>query len=650
MSLAFTTCGFCSAGCGMYVQVEGGRVIGVCGSANHPVSSGRLCIKGWNATPAILGPDRLKKPLVRKGDRLEPVTWEEAISFAASSIRRILDDVGPQGIGVIGSARTTNEECYSLVKFARSVIGTANIDGANRFSDFSLVPGLLATTGVPASQVDINALPRAGSMLIVGANVTEQLPHIGSRIEQAALNGCRIISVDPRVSRLNPHTHMWLHPKPGTDLLWARAMLKVILDSSSYAETAAELGGFQELKSSLGDIEVSQLKYSCWLEPEDLIRATQILADNPPVVVMFGLGVLQQVNSTELVKALADIALLLGGSVMPLRGQNNAQGASDVGLACDYLPGYAHVSDPAARKMWELLWNCKLPAEPGLSAVEMVNACGSGELKGLVVFGENVALSAPNTQVSMDALRKAEFLAVSDMYLTETASLAHVVFPACSFLEKDGTFTSIERRVQRVRKVVEPVGESKPDLEIIADLAKALGSEISREPAKILGEIAANVAWYRGLSLDKVSEPWGVQWKIPEVEPTLVLVADGAYQEKAEYPFLLIASRQVYNQHTGTVSARCPVLLREYPETYAELNEADAERLGLRPNREIRISSEHGSILRILMLNDGVPQGCIHVPHFFGGDSPNALASYECDPISGVPVYKTCSVKVEAVK
>lgn len=625
-----TTCGFCSCGCALYIEPKDGRVAALCPSERHPVSTGRLCIKGWNATPAVLGTDRLLTPLVRKGDNLEPASWEEAISITASAIKRISSESGPRSIGVIGSAKTTNEECYSLVKLARSVIGTPNIDGACRFYDASLIHALLDTTGVPAAELGLDSIVEAGSMLIVGANVMDQLPHVGSRIQDAHDRGCLIVVTDPRVSRLAPQATRFLRPKPGTDLVWIRALLKEVIDAGMYAEEAPTLPGFEELRASLSDVNIAR---AAELSEVNVIEAAEMLAENPPSIIMFGLGVLQQADSTQVVKALADLAMLIEGSVMPLRGQNNAQGACDLGLTHDFLPGYA-----------------PLTTEPGMSAVDMIRASRSGEIEALMVFGENVALSAPNTQETVAALDKVGFLAVSDLYLTETARLADVVFPACSFLEKDGTFTNIERRVQRVRKMFEPVGESRSDLEIIATLASALGTEMSDDPSRVMVEIAANVPQYSGVSYESLDQSWAEPWPVNGARPRLVPIAGGEAREDPEFPLLLIASRIHFHQQTGTMSSRSSVLAREYPETFAEMSESSAEKLGLRPGRLIRISSKSGSLTRKLALSDSIPDGCVHVPHYFGGDSPNVLACYECDSISEVPIYKARAVRVEAAK
>ncbi|MCX6374848.1 MAG: molybdopterin-dependent oxidoreductase, partial [Armatimonadetes bacterium] len=645
------TCGFCSCGCGAYVEVRDGRVAAVCPSTNHPVSTRRLCIKGWNGIPALLGADRLRTPLIRRRDKLEPTSWEDAISFTASALTLISRETGPHSIGVIGSAKTTNEECYSLSRFARTVIGTPNVDGACRFYDAAIIHALLETTGVPACQADLNSVQSAGSMLVVGANVMEQLAHVGTRIEDAALAGCRIVAVDPRTSRIAPHATLFLHPKPAADLTWIRALIKTIVSRKLYVDSVPEMPGFEELRSSVADVAMNRLKGDTGMQSSEIVEMAEMLAKNPPLVVMFGLGVLQQPDATEIVKALADVAILLGGSVMPLRGQNNAQGACDLGLTHDYLPGYGPVMDRAARSTWEEAWGFQLPTANGMSAVDMIRGCSSGKIRGLLVFGENVALSAPNTEESLAALDKVEFLAVSDLYMTETARLADVVFPACSFLEKDGTFTSIDRRVQRVRKVLEPLGESRSDLDIIADLASALGSEIPRSPERVMSEIMMNVPSYKGISYERLDASWGRQWALDGASAKLAAISGGAEKAKdKEYPFHLIAGRINFHQQTGTMAARFGVLAREYPTTYAELNEEDAERLGLERNRPIRISSKTGSLVRTLAVSDSMPPGCVYVPHFFGGDSPNALASYECDPISGVPAYKACAVKVEAAR
>jgi predicted molibdopterin-dependent oxidoreductase YjgC len=495
-------------------------------------------------------------------------------------------------------------------------------------------------------------------MLIVGANVMEQLAHVGSRIQDAAENGCAIVVADPRVSRLAPQATLFLHPRPGADLSWVRALIKTIIDRNIFVAGAAKTPGFEELQRSLVDVTMGAAAEASGVSSDGIAQAAVMLAEHPPVVVMFGLGVLQQPDSTRLVKALADVAILLGGTVLPLRGQNNAQGSCDVGLLCDTLPGYAPLTDAAARRKWESLWRCRLPSAPGLNAVNTIRACASGELKALLVFGENVALSAPNTEESLEALDRVDFLAVADLYLTETAERADVVFPACSFLEKNGTFTNIEGRVQRVRKMFEPMTESKSDLEIIAGLSGALGTAMETDPRSVMAEIAANVQSYKGVSYEALDKDWappgagdgGAGGAGAAEHPRLVPITAGGRPEDPEYPFRLIASRINYHQQTLTMSARSAVLAREYPEAFAELSESEAARLGLKQGRPVRISSRSGSLVRTLILSNAIPSRCVHVPHFFGGNSPNALSSYDSDPASGVPAYKSCAVKIEAVK
>lgn len=646
-----TICGFCSCGCALYVKPKNGRVAGLSPSANHPVSTSRLCMKGWNAVPVVMGAERLRTPLVRKSSSLEPASWQEAISLTAKAIKQ----AGPAAVGVIGSAKTTNEEAYSLVKLARAVIGTSNIDGASRFYDASLIPALLETTGLPASQIDLNSLREAGSMLVVGANVMDQLGHVATRIEDAKLAGCKVVTVDPRISRMSAHSTLFLKPKPGTDLVWLRAMVKIVIDRGLYVESAPQIEGFEELRTSLEDVDLSRAEADCGISANEISEAAEMLAKNSPLVVMFGLGVFQQAESTRVIKALADLALLLGGSVLPLRGQNNAQGACDMGLAHDLLPGYGKVADTAARAKWDSILGCRLPAAPGMSAVDMIRAADSGEIKTMLIFGENVALSAPNTEQSLAALDKVDFLAVSELFVNETANLADVIFPACSFLEKDGTFTNIERRVQRVRRVFEPVGESKSDLAIISELASALGGKLDDDPASVFAEITANVPQYASVSWDALDAVWGEQWPTNGASARLALLPAACFdrlsmEPEGDYQFRLIASRINFHQQTGTMAVRTPVLAREYPDAVIELNEADAEALRLRPGRLVTVSSASGSLTRMLMLSGDVPRGCVHVPHFFGGDSPNMLASYTCDAVSGVPVYKGLPVKVEAAQ
>lgn len=644
MGKVLSTCGFCSCGCALYIEDRKGSIGSLCPSMNHPVNSGRLCIKGWNGTPEIVGADRLRAPLVKKGGSLQSSTWEEAINLALHALKKTPADK----TGVIGSAKTTNEECYSLVKLARSVIGTPNVDGPCRFYDASLVYPLIDTVGIPASQVDVDEIPSAGSMLVVGANVMEQLPLIGSAIEKAADSGCKVVAADPRISRIAPHASLFLHPVPDMELMWLRALIKAIFAKKLYSESAPDMSGFEELHASVAD---AALDASCGVNTAEIDEAVETLASNPGCIVMFGLGVLQQRDSTQIVKALADIAVLLGGKVLPLRGQNNAQGAADVGLMCDFLPGYDRLNNSRSRSAWEKAWDCSLPAKPGMNAVEMLRGCKSGDIKTLLVFGENAALSAPNTAEALAALDSVEFLAVSDIYLNETARLADVVFPACSFLEKEGTFTSGGRRVQRVRKVMEPLGECRTDLHIIAELAAGLGKKMETDPAKVMDEIASNSPIYEGISYKALDSGWGERWQSKSIKPTLAPLEEVSPDPAdEEYPLRLIASRINFPTQTGTMAVMSGVLRREYPEPFAEMNESEAAKYGIRRGRTAKISSRSGSILRRVHINNDVPDGCVHVPHYFGGDSANMLASWDCEKVSGVPAYKSCRLRLEAVE
>lgn len=597
-----------------------------------------------------MGPDRLTTPLVRKDDRLVPASWDGALSVTADAVRAAVSSKGPWSVGVIGSAKTTNEECYSLVKLARKVIGTPNVDGPCRFYDGSLVPGLLNTIGTPAAQTGLDGLLSAKTILIVGANVTEQLPMVGTRIAEASRSGCKVIVVDPRRPRVGAFAHKVVQPRPGTDFSLLCALLRTIIDCGLYPDGAQNTPGFQELVRSLHDVSVGQACEECGVDVETVSDLAEMLASNQPLVVMFGLGVTQQRNSTQVVTALADLATLLGGSVLPLRGQNNAQGACDMGLLHNMLPGYAPIADEQSRAKWEAAWGCRLPSESGLSALEMLRGCQDGRIGALLVFGENVALSAPNTEATLGALSKVGFLAVADLYMTETAQMAHVVLPACSFLEKDGTFTSLEGRVQRVRRVCDPIGQSRSDLQIISGLAAALGYELSADPAEVMAEIAGLVPGYAHVSYAGLEESWGERLPSSGPPPRLAPLSVDGQEPPDRYLFRLIASRVHFHQQTGTMSRRSSILAREYPEPYAEMNESDAEELGLRPGSLVRVFSSAGSVTRRLALSDAVPQGCVHVPHYFAGDSPNALASYECDPTSGVPLYKGFAVEVEAVQ
>jgi len=699
MAKVLTTCIYCGCGCGLYLQSENGVVCGSYPSGNHPVSQGALCVKGWNAYEFINKPDRLKAPLIKKlkptrknfrsykrrsfpkrvnGDFKE-VSWDKAFDLVAKKLLEIKEKYGPDSIGFLGSAKATNEENFLMMKLARAVFNTNNVDHCARLCHASTVTGLAATFGSGAMTNSINEFEDAELFLVTGSDTTEQHPLIGSRIINGVNDrGAKLIVVDPRKIELAKYATIHMRQDHGTDVAWINGMMNVIIREGLYAEKYIEerTENFEQLKKIVKEYTPDFVEKITKIPKDLLIQAARLYAKSKKVMIVYAMGITQHTTGVDNVKSLANLAMLTGHvgfastGVNPLRGQNNVQGACDVGGLPDVFSGYQKVKDGAIRDKFERIWGVEnLPANPGLTVTEIFQKAEEGKLKGLYIMGENPVISDPDSNHVRKALENLEFFVIQEMFLSDTAEYADIVLPAASFAEKDGTYTNTERRIQRIRKLIEPVGEAKSDWEIVCEVARRCGYKGMdySHPSQIMDEIAKLTPIYGGISYDRL-DPFGLHWPCPSKDHpgTVYLHKDKFTKGKGtfmpcsyippdelpdeEYNFALSTGRIYWHWHTGTMTRRTSILDREVPVAYVEIHPGDAQRLNLKDNERVRVSSRRGQIQIPIRITEKVKEGSVFIPFHFREAAANVLTNPAVDPVAKIPEYKICAVKIEKLE
>jgi len=678
MPRVLTTCIYCGCGCGLYLVSDGKRLTGAYPSRNHPVSRGSLCVKGWNSYEFSNDLNRLEVPLIKKGGKFIRAGWDEALGLIAEKFKGYGDKHGPDSLAFLSSAKTTNEENFLMMKLARAVFRTNNVDHCARLCHASTVVGLAATFGSGAMTNSINELEGAEVILITGSDTTAQHPLIGSRIVNAVRDsGAKLIVIDPRQIELAKYALIHARQKNGTDVAWINGLINVIisegLQDRKFIDERTE--GFETLKDIVKEYTPEYVEKITSIPKEKIIEIARIYAGSHKAMIIYSMGITQHTTGVDNVKSLANLSMVTGHigfsstGVNPLRGQNNVQGSCDTGALPNLFSGYQAVTDEALRKKFETAWGVReLPSKPGLTVTEIMSAAGKGSIKGLYIMGENPVISDPDSNHVRDCLKKCEFLVVQDIFLTDTAEYADVVLPSAGFAEKDGTFTNTERRVERIRKVIEPPGEAKADWQILCEVAKRMGYEKMdyNHPSEIMDEIARLTPIYAGIAYERL-DPYGIQWPCPAKDHpgTPVLHKErftrgkGAFMPRPyippaepadkEYNFVLSTGRVYWHWHTRTMTNRTSTLERESPEAYVEMNIEDAKELGLRDNQLVKVSSRRGAIVLKVKTGHKVVKGSLFIPFHFREAAANLLTICAVDPIAKIPEYKVCAVKVEKI-
>lgn len=674
MKNILTVCPYCGTGCNLYLKVRDKRAVGTMSGLKSSANKGHLCVKGWNAWEFINHPARLKKPLIKVAGKFKETTWNNALNKIASNLGSVKKRWGSNSLGVWGSARCTNEMNYLAQKFARAVLGTNNVDHCARTCHSPTVAGLMRAFGSGAMTNSYDEIPKAKGIFAIGSNAPEAHPVIWWRIRTAKDNGAKIIVADPRRTVMAEIADIHLQHYPGTDIALLNAMMNVIikegLHDRAFIKSCTQ--DFEKLQNAVKKYTPEYAQGITGVKSSLIKKAARLYARSKPLSNIYTLGITEHTTGTENVMSVANIAMLTGNvgkeasGVNPLRGQNNVQGACDMGALPDVYPGYQKVEDKAVRKKFENAWKRELSHKAGLTISDMIIQARHGRVKAMYIIGEDPMRSDPNVNLVKKALKKLDFLVVQEIFMNETAKLADVVLPGSSFAEKDGTFTNSERRVQRVRKAIEPVGDSRPDWKIICDLSNRMGYRMKYKNAdEIMDEIAQLTPIYGGISFKRIDKD-GLQWPCPdERHPgTGYLHGKGQFkcglgkfhaikhrppaeQADKKYPFILTTGRVLFHYNVGTMTRKTHALNREYPRNFIQINPADAEMLGITRKSSCKVTTRRGMVIAAPMITDKIKKGVIWMPFHFTEAPANILTNDAFCPIARTGEYKACAAAVE---
>ncbi|WP_440107388.1 formate dehydrogenase subunit alpha [Streptosporangium sp. H16] len=670
-----TTCGYCGVGCSLEVLTREGQVAAVLPDHEGPVNRGHACVKGRFAHGFLRSPERLARPLLRRDGRLEPVTWQEALEHVARGLRAAVAAGGPDAVAAISSARATNEENYLIQKFMRVAVGTNNIDNCSRLCHAPSAAGLTASFGLSGGTDTFDDVETADCLLLVGANPIEAHPVIGARLLQKVLRGARLVVADPRAVGLARYADVHLRPRPGTNValfhglahtLWAEG-----LADEEFLRRRA--GGLPELLALLTDYPPDRVSALTGVPAEDLVAAARLYGRAERPAIIYGLGVTEHLHGTDGVRALANLAILRGAvgtargfGVNPLRGQNNVQGASDMGALPDVLPGYGKVTDPLARARAEDVWGAPVPDRPGMRIPEMFAAARAGALGALWIVGEDVCATDPDATRVAEALEACPLVVCQELFLSQTARRADVVLPAASWLEKDGTFVNFDRRFQRVRPALAPPGEAMTDFAVVHALASALGVDLGcRTPAEALAECGRVTPLFAGLSHERLDREGAIAWPCPDpggpgqarLHRERFATPDGRAHLAAcpylppgenpddHYPVILVTGRRWAHYNSGGMTRRTGNILLDDTDRL-DLHPADAARYGLRDGHPVTVESRHGRATLTASLSDDLVPGQVFCAFHFPSSGVNTLTSDHADTVTSCPEYKVTAVRL----
>ena len=671
-----TTCAYCGVGCAFDAGVRDGQVVQMLPADDGPSNLGHACMKGRFGWTYINAEDRVRTPLLREGRSWKEISWNEALDRIAQKFSRIKTQDGPDALATISSSRGTNEENYLFGKFMRCVIGTNHIDNCARVCHSATVTGMMETLGTSAATNSIEDIDLTKLILIVGANPTESHPVVGARIKQAHRRGIPLIVIDPRRTELARLADLHLQLRPGTNVALLNGLGHVIVKEGliDHVFTSQRTEGLDEWVKTVAEWEPEHAEQITGV-PAHLIReAARRYALSGASLSMHGLGVTEHRWGSHGVMALVNLALATGNigkrgtGINPLRGQNNVQGASDVGCLPTYFSGYQSLDDLGLARLHQQITGRPLPTKRGMKTPDMWDAALDGRLKALWIIGYDVAQTDPNLKKVHEALRKVEFLVVQDLFMSETAKFAHLVLPGASFLEKDGTFTNLERRIQRIRKAVEPPDGILPDWQVVCEVSNRMGYPMNyRHPSEIMDEIARLTPMFSGVSYDRLDQHAGLQWPVtsPLHDGTSLMHRETFPKGKAhfvavdylppgetaseDYPFILTTGRVLQHYNCGAQTRRTHIL--EIVDTdVLEMHQADMERLHLQDGAIVRLVSARGQALLPAVRSERVLPGHLFTSFHFPASTVNELLSSSADESSKCPEYKVSAVRVEPVQ
>jgi formate dehydrogenase alpha subunit len=671
-----TICPYCGVGCQLKLGIKDDKIISVSPDREGPANQGQACVKGrFSLAEVVHHPDRFTTPLVRRNGRLEETSWDEAIDLVAEGFAEIREKYGADSLGAFSSSRCTNEENYVVQKLARAVFGTNNVDNCARICHAPSITGLAACFGSGAATNSFDQIEDADLLFVIGSNTTEAHPVVGLKVIKAANKGAKLIVADPRRIELVDLASLWLNLKPGTNIALLNGMMHVILEEGmeDKAFIARRTEGFEEFRKVVKKYTPKRASEISGVPEKDIIEAALLYARAEKAMIIYSLGMTEHTTGTANVMSLGNLAMLTGNvgrpstGIMPLRGQNNVQGACDMGAMPNVHVGYQPVANPDIRSKFEKAWKAKLPHTPGLASTLMLESMKKGGIKGLYILGEDPAQTDADTNQVRASLKSLDFLVVQELFPTETTNYAHVILPAASFAECDGTFTNGERRIQRVRKAL-PALCGQENWQTVCLIAQRMGYPMSyNHSSEIMDEIASLAPMFGGVSFKRLDNG-GLQWPCPtrdhpgtETMHVKSFVRGlgkfnpvehkfPAERPDSEYPLVLTTGRRMEHYNCGSMTRRSSGILEVWPEERIEINHTDAEELGVANGEEVLVRSRRGELKVKVRVTDKSVPGVAFMSFHYPDVLTNLLTNAALDPQAKTPEFKACAIRIEKVR
>ena len=674
-STVSTTCGYCGVGCRLEAHTRDGRVVAISPAHDGPANEGHTCLKGRFAHQFSRSRERLTTPLIRDGDGFRRASWQEATELIVRELTRIKAAHGPDSIAGLASSRATNEDCYAMARLIRAAIGTNNIANCSRVCHSPTSFAMRRSFGLSGATGSFSDIDHADAAILIGANPTEAHPVVGARIKQATLRGLQLVTIDPRQTELADYSVLHLASRPGTNAAVVLGISHVILRDGLIDSDfiAARTGGFDALADLLGAYDPNSVAEITGIAAERIERAAHIYGEAGNACLLWGLGVTEHKYGSEVVQLICNLALLTGklgrrgSALLPLRGQNNVQGSSDMGALPDTYTAYRSVEDELVARSFEQTWGVQLSRRKGLKINEMFDAAVAGELKAMWIFGEDVAQTDPNVTHVTHALESLDFLVCQEIFENTTSAFADVILPASAFLEKAGSFTNAERRFQLVAPAIDPPGEARTDFDIITSISRALGHEMGwSSPAEAMDEIAALTPEYAGVSHERIGRR-GLQWPVAADGTDSPILYEHEFSLPGgrgkfaalpykppgdatddEFPLILITGRRLQHYNAGTMTRRTKNLELQDGD-WLEIHPEDAARLWIESGDRVSIRSRVGRIETVARVTDRIEPGHVFTAFHFPEIRTNLLVGSSVDVNTGCPEYKVVAVDVRPV-
>jgi formate dehydrogenase major subunit len=672
-----TVCTYCGVGCSFNIWTKDRHILKV-QPLDGPTNGVSTCIKGKFGWDFVNSPDRLTKPLIREDGKFREASWDEALDLVTRKFAEIKAKNGSDSLAFVSSSKCTNEESYLMQKLARAVIGTNNMDNCSRYCQAPATQGLFRTVGYGGDSGSIDDIENAGLVLIIGSNTAESHPVLATRVKRAhKLRQQKLIVSDLREHEMAKRADLFLRPKPGTDIVWLSAVSRYLLDNG-LADTkflAQWVNGLEEYKKSLAPFTMEFASRTCGLSEDPLKKVAHMIAEANGVCVLWAMGVTQHAMGSDTSTAISNLLLITGNymktgsGAYPLRGHNNVQGASDHGAMPNVLPGYQSVDDPEVRSRFEASWKVQLPSTKGLDNHEMIEAIYEGKVKAMYMFGEEMSIVDSNANFVGDGLSKLDFFVVQDIFFSATCHFADVVLPASPSLEKEGTFTSTERRIQRLDQVFEPLEGSRPDWRIIQDIANRLGANWEyQHPSEIYREIAALTPLFAGVTYERLEGFKSLQWPVaadgtdqpllytkgfafPDGKARLfpLILSEPTDQPNAEFDLHLNNGRLLEHFHEGNLTYRVAGIREKTPDTFVEISPELAKQRGIQSGTWVQLTSRYGQVRVRALVTDRVQGKQLYMPMNSVESPVNRLTSSHTDAVTHTPAYKEASVHLRVL-